>query len=115
MKQTSLQILNVLQQAKGCWVHYATLAAVGGVRFGGRLFELRREGYDIEQRGSGRSSQYRLISSPPPQYPTLECVCGWAGTEPQAHRDLDGLLCPRCARTVGERQTVLFAEEHIGR
>lgn len=70
MKPTCKRVLGRLRAAEGGWVRGLDLAApdVGGLRFGGRIHELRQMGYEIERRSdpSGKSAvdQYRLIEQP---------------------------------------------------
>jgi len=109
MKPSTQQLLTLLRRHKGLWVNHADLAVVGGHRYGGRIFELRRADYVIEQRGAGQASQYRLVAEPV-EYPPLTCPqCGWAGQEPQAGRVSGGApACPKCWVPVAEvRQEVL--------
>lgn len=61
------RVLQRLQATPGVWVPGMELmnAQVGGTRAGGRIFELRREGYTIEERRDPEHrsavSQYRLV------------------------------------------------------
>lgn len=46
--ENSRKILDALQRAGADGVVTENLAKIGGLRFGARIFELRREGWDIE-------------------------------------------------------------------
>lgn len=66
-KQTNAdRVLGLLTEAGGAWVRGAELLhpAVGGSRFGARILELRKRGYNIERRSDPKSAlhQYRLVS-----------------------------------------------------
>lgn len=98
MKPSTRALLDLLTRTKGAWTDHAAVAATGGHRYSARIMELREAGYTIEQEGGGERSRYRLVSGPPSPFPGLACACGWQGREPQALRDLDGILCPRCSR-----------------
>ena len=58
-------VLAYLQARPNQWVAGMELmnAEVGGTRAGGRIHELRQEGYEIERRSSERSAvhEYRLV------------------------------------------------------
>lgn len=60
------RVLELLREAGGSWVRGAELLhpAVGGSRFGARILELRKRGYNIERRSDPKSAihQYRLVS-----------------------------------------------------
>jgi hypothetical protein len=68
VKPTCKRVLERLRAAESGWVRGLDLAApdVGGLRFGGRIHELRAMGYVIERRSDPRSSvdQYRLVEQP---------------------------------------------------
>ena len=70
MKPTARRCLEALRAANGGWVRGMLLASpdVGGLRFGGRLHELRALGYRIERRSdpSGKTAvdQYKLVEQP---------------------------------------------------
>ena len=70
MKPTCKRVLERLRAAESGWVRGLDLSHpdVGGLRFGGRIHELRKMGYQIERRSdaSGKSAvdQYRLIIKP---------------------------------------------------
>ena len=68
MKPSCQRVLEALKAAHGEWVWGVTLAqpGVGGLRFGGRIHELRAMGYTIERRSSKRSAvdEYRLVEQP---------------------------------------------------
>lgn len=70
MKPTCAAVLARLRAAEGAWVRGIDLAHpdVGGLRFGGRIHELRQMGYVIEDRpdpsGKTRVHVYRLITKP---------------------------------------------------
>ena len=62
------RIMDVFRSADGEWVRGARLLhpEVGGSRFGARIEELRRDGFNIERRRDPNGSalhQYRLVSS----------------------------------------------------
>lgn len=100
MKQTCRQILDVLRQAHGNWVGNDFLPAIGGNRFGGRIKDLRDEGFVIESKAVGANRwQYRLISEPVrDRYDTFTCACGWHGDDTRANHGYAGALCPSCGR-----------------
>lgn len=64
------RVLERLRLANGAWVRGIDLAHpdVGGLRFGGRIHEIRRAGYRIEDRPdpSGKTAvhQYRYVAEP---------------------------------------------------
>lgn len=66
MKPSTRKTLERLRAAEGGWVRGNDLALVGGYRFGGRIHELRRMGYQIERRSDPNSAvdQYRLVEQP---------------------------------------------------
>lgn len=70
MKPSCARVLTRLKAANGQWVNGLALAMpdTGGLRFGGRVHELRQMGYPIEDRpdpsGRTRVHQYRLIEAP---------------------------------------------------
>lgn len=70
MKPTCKRVLQRLRAAEGGWVRGLDLAApdVGGLRFGGRLHELRQMGYQIDRRSDPSRKtavdQYRLVEKP---------------------------------------------------
>lgn len=70
MKPSCARVLARLRAADGAWVNGIALAMpdTGGLRFGGRIHELRVMGYDIEDRpdpsGRTRVHQYRLVEAP---------------------------------------------------
>lgn len=70
MKPSCQRVLTRLRSADGAWVRGIDLAApdVGGLRFGGRVHELRQMGHNIEDRpdpsGKTRVHQYRLVEKP---------------------------------------------------
>lgn len=75
MKPTAKRALLLLRAADQGWVSGNRLAEVAGYRFGGRLFELRQEGYTIERRSAPNGNavdEYRLIEKPVQQ--SLELV-----------------------------------------
>ncbi len=95
------RILARLRQTVGHWVPGWELAHVGGWRFGGRIHELRREGYAIEGRlmaGDSGMFEYRLAPAPTPTAAVrLTCGgCAWEGTDITVNHTLFGLCCPRC-------------------
>lgn len=70
MKPTCARVLARLEAADGRWVPGLALAMpdTGGLRFGGRVHELRAMGYAIEDRpdpsGRTRVHQYRYLPAP---------------------------------------------------
>lgn len=60
--ENSRKILDALQRAGAEGVVTESLAKIGGLRFGARIFELRREGWDIEtkQRSGTELARYVL-------------------------------------------------------
>ncbi len=70
MKPTCKAVLARLSAADGAWVRGIDLAHpdVGGLRFGGRIHELRQMGYAIEDRpdpsGKTKVHVYRLVTEP---------------------------------------------------
>lgn len=68
MKPSCARVLARLRVANGNWVPGMALAMpdTGGLRFGGRIHELRQMGFTIERRSSKRSAvdEYRLIEQP---------------------------------------------------
>ena len=77
-KPTCKRVLARLRAAGGGWVRGIDLAApdCGGLRFGGRVHELRQMGHNIEDRpdpsGKTRVHVYRLVTEPVQQ--TLDLV-----------------------------------------
>lgn len=71
MKPSCARVLTRLQSASPNWVRGVELAApdCGGLRFGGRLHELRAMGHRIERRSDPRSAvdQYRWLPAEPVQ------------------------------------------------
>lgn len=65
LKQSALRVIAYLQARQGEWVTNVELAHkdVGGLRFGGRIFELRAHGWIIEDQRPERGGvwRYRLI------------------------------------------------------
>lgn len=59
-------VLAYLNRYRGQWVSGIKLANefIGGLRYGARIFDLRKEGYTIEARPSKTSSvyEYRLVA-----------------------------------------------------
>lgn len=70
MKPSCARVLQQLRLYSGGWVRGVELARpdVGGLRFGGRIHELRQLGYDIEDKpdpsGKTRVHLYRLVEAP---------------------------------------------------
>lgn len=69
MKPSCARVLARLRAAGGAYVRGLDLASpdVGGLRFGGRIHELRHDyGYVIERRSDPKSAvdQYRLVEKP---------------------------------------------------
>lgn len=75
MKPTCARVLAKMQATPGQWVRGIDLAApdCGGLRFGGRVHELRQMGHNIEDRadpqGRTRVHQYRWL--PPDEQTNL--------------------------------------------
>ena len=69
-KPTCKRVLARLRAARGGWVRGIDLAHpdCGGLRFGGRVHELRQMGFPIEDRpdpgGKTRVHVYRLVEQP---------------------------------------------------
>jgi hypothetical protein len=63
-------ILHVLINARGSWVPLPEIRALGVAQYNARIFELRRLGFDIENRietdveTGARHSWFRLVASP---------------------------------------------------
>lgn len=68
MKPSTSRCLEALRAAKGGWVSGNALFEAAGTRYGGRIFELRREhGFVIERRSAPNGSavdEYRLREKP---------------------------------------------------
>jgi hypothetical protein len=70
MKPSCARVLARLKAANGGWVPGLALAMpdTGGLRFGGRVHELRQMGHNIEDRpdpsGRTRVHQYRIVEKP---------------------------------------------------
>jgi len=58
------RILGLLIGAKGGWVPLIRILELGVAQYNARLFELRRLGFQIENRRSGEHSAYRLVPHP---------------------------------------------------
>jgi hypothetical protein len=77
VKPSCARVLARLRAADTAWVRGLDLASpdVGGLRFGGRIHELRQMGYLIEDRpdpsGRTRVWQYRLLPPPEPVQQTM--------------------------------------------
>jgi hypothetical protein len=56
------RMLEKLQANYGQWVPLPEILALGIAQYGARLFELRRAGYEIENRQEGDHSWFRLVS-----------------------------------------------------
>lgn len=66
------RVFKILLDCK--WHHYEELKEVGGVRYSARLLELKRLGYEIEDRPlEPQGKQYRLVS-PDPSVPQAKHV-----------------------------------------
>lgn len=77
----------------------ASLEAVGGGRFGGRLLEARKLGFKIETKYAGPASEYMLLEEPTGDfYDTFSCSCGWRGSDTAANHGHAGALCPKCGQ-----------------
>ena len=67
------RILRLLIDARGQWVPLPQILELRISQFGARILELRRAGFDIENRteqiDGARHSWYRLVSSPMPAAP----------------------------------------------
>jgi hypothetical protein len=63
LNAAAVRVLCYLQDRQGLWVSNGTLAQVGGLRFGGRIFELRKHGWVIEDQApkEGGTWRYRLV------------------------------------------------------
>ena len=72
------RVLDALQQ--GGWIDNRDLLRVGGARYGGRLLELKRIGWTIEDRPSTRNpgKEYRLGKLGPPQPKRVKVYLGEA-------------------------------------
>lgn len=64
LNAAALRVLDYLKARRGEWVTNVTLASpeIGGLRFGGRLKELRDDGWQIETQtpAAGGTYRYRL-------------------------------------------------------
>ena len=62
------QVLALLRSAHGGWVPLPTILALGIAQYNARVFELRRSGYQIENRSEvvdgSRHSFFRLVEKP---------------------------------------------------
>jgi Helix-turn-helix domain len=69
------EILRLLLDAQGSWVPLPDVLALGIAQYNARIYELRRLGFDIENRtervGGERHSWFRLVSSPTRSTPKL--------------------------------------------
>jgi hypothetical protein len=71
-------ILHVLINARGSWVPLPEILALGIAQYNARIFELRRLGFDIENRvetdleTGARHSWFRLVASPAVETPKPE-------------------------------------------
>jgi hypothetical protein len=65
MKPSTARCLARLRQADGGWVSGNRLFEVSGIRFGGRIFELRHDfGFTIDRRSApngNATDEYRLV------------------------------------------------------
>jgi hypothetical protein len=69
VKPSALRVLDCLRAkgTQGATTHDLCQPEVGGIRFGARLMELRKAGYEItSQRESKGSHRYTLVSEPAP-------------------------------------------------
>ena len=75
-KTQSAAILHVLISARGSWVPLPEILALGIAQYNARIFELRRLGFDIENRTERidgvRHSWFRLVCSPAVETPRPE-------------------------------------------
>jgi hypothetical protein len=64
----SEKILTLLRCARGAWVPLPAILALGIAQYNARIFELRRRGFNIENRTETidgiRHSYFRLVDSP---------------------------------------------------
>lgn len=62
-------VLDYLRGCRPAWASWKQLSHAAGIRFGARIFELKRAGYQIEDRPSntGTGYDYSLIGEPSPQ------------------------------------------------
>jgi len=58
------RILAVLIEARGDWVSLPAILELGIAQYGARIFELRRLGFQIENRRQGEHSAFRLVPHP---------------------------------------------------
>src|SRR5260221_4277512 len=65
----SEKILGLLRAAHGAWVPLPEILALGIAQYNARIFDLRRQGFTIENRtevvGNERHSWFRLVSPSP--------------------------------------------------
>jgi hypothetical protein len=61
LNATARRLLVFLQERQGQWIDNAVLLSEGGFRYGGRLYEIKHDGWLIEKRHiEGGCWQYRL-------------------------------------------------------
>jgi len=72
------------------WHGHKELAEVGGVRYGGRVLELKREGFAIESQGGEDGKNYRLANHEQgePQEKRVKAFL----REDDAEKAVDGIL-----------------------
>src|SRR4029077_16943774 len=58
------RLLELLQSHGGAWVPLPEILDLQVAQYGARIFELRRAGYQIENRQEGEHSWFRLLSAP---------------------------------------------------
>ena len=74
LKTQRARLLAILVEARGGWVSLPEILALGIAQFGARILEMRRTGFDIENRTERDDagvvhSWYRLINSPAVETP----------------------------------------------
>lgn len=112
-KTQRAQVLRLLIDAKGSWVPLPEILALGIAQFGARIFELRRLGFQIENKierdDSGViHSWYRLLNDVPEAEP--------ATPKPDpAKPDAPAILSPYMARIREEQAEVAPLFVQVGR
>ena len=74
LKTQRARLLAILVEARGGWVSLPEILALGIAQFGARILEMRRTGFNIENRAERDDagvvhSWYRLINSPAVETP----------------------------------------------
>ncbi|MGH9504800.1 MAG: hypothetical protein ACRD20_18260 [Terriglobales bacterium] len=67
------RILGLLIDARGAWVPLPRVLELGAAQYGARILELRRLGFNIENRRDGEHSAFRLLPGPSLPAPAAEC------------------------------------------